>query len=453
MADPGWSTRLRAVLGVAPHEVEEEHLQALVDAGVRENADLDFKRDPYGKTDGENRELAADIAALANDRGGVLVIGVRDENEVAVQLTPVALDTGEAGRVRQVATDNVTPYAALDIRVIESRADPAKGYILLIVPPSPERPHAVRKNHDLRYPRRDGTRKRWLPESEVADAYRDRFARATTDVERVGQVMREGLAAAEYTSGSAHLAVALVPSQAGVMRIDAAQLRSVEEWAFRQADLGGPRDPFAAPFRGGGGLVAEAGVRRIRFGTSSMRGLSTAHACVEVHVDGAVFVWRQLLLLDPDGSIERLPSDLPGVGEARLSVADLTLNAAGCLRAAARLSSEVTGAFGDCAVVMRLDGKVLRLVSNSGDALPFMLGRRVNGPVVSEHTLVVDSLTRMSTDLLVATRSVCADLVQAFGAAELPTISPDGHPVLHAFPSGYHQTLATWSTDTGIALA
>ena len=39
--------------------------------------------------------------------------------------------------------------------------------------------------------------------------------------------------------------------------------------------------------------------------------------------------WRQLLLLDPDGSIERLPSDLPGVGEARLSVADLTLNAAG----------------------------------------------------------------------------------------------------------------------------
>jgi hypothetical protein len=453
VADPGWSTRLRAVFGAALDQVEEEQLQALVDTGAREYADLDFKAEIYGNGDSERRELAGDIAAFANDRGGVIVIGVREENEIATELTPVALNTSEWGRMRQIATDNVTPYATFEVRVVESRADPAKGYYLLIVPPSPERPHAVRKNQDLRYPRRDGTQKRWLSESEVADAYRDRFARATTDVARVGQVLREGLAAVAREANSVHLVVVLVPSQAGFLQIDAAKLRAVEEWARGQSDLWGQSDPFAAPFDGGGGPVAGVGIRRIRFGTSGSQGLNTVYACAEVHVDGAVFVSRRMILLNPAESIDRAPSDQPKADERRLSIADLTLKGAGCLRAAARLSSEITGAFGDCAASVQLDGSALRLVAYSGDGLPLVLGREgVDGPIVSEHTLVLDSLTRMSTNLLLATRTVCADVVQAFGAPELPTLSPKGHPVRRAFPSGYHQDLEAWSQTTGISL-
>ena len=367
---------------------------------------------------------------MANDRGGVIVIGIREENEVAVELTPVALNTGELGRMRQIATNNVTPYATFEIRVVESRDDTATGYYLLIVPPSRSDHMRVRKNQDLRYPRCDGTQKRWLSESEVADAYRDRFGRATTDVARVGQVMGEGLAAVDREASSVHLGVVLVPSQAGALQIDAAKLRSVEEWARAQSDLWGRGDPFAAPFDGGGGPAAGVGIRRIRFGTSGAQGLNTVYACAEVHVDGAVFVSRRLTLLSPAESLDRLPSDQPEADERRLSVADLTLRAAGCLRAAARLSSEITGAFGDCAASMQLDGAALRLVSYSGDSLALMVGREaVSGATVSDHTLVMDSLTRMSTDLLVATRMVCADLVQAFGAPELPTLSRNGHPV------------------------
>src|SRR4051812_6417376 len=105
MARPssGWATRVRDVLGARFDANTEEHLEAVVASQVREDGDLDFKAQPYGKSDSERRELAADVAAMANDRGGVIVIGVRDEDDVAVELVPVELEDGEEGRLRQTA--------------------------------------------------------------------------------------------------------------------------------------------------------------------------------------------------------------------------------------------------------------------------------------------------------------------------------------------------------------
>jgi len=70
---PGWAIRLTDVLGAPPTEVEEHHLQALVENGVREDADLDFKQARYGNGEQERRAFAGDIAAMAHDRGGLIV--------------------------------------------------------------------------------------------------------------------------------------------------------------------------------------------------------------------------------------------------------------------------------------------------------------------------------------------------------------------------------------------
>jgi Putative DNA-binding domain len=223
------------VLGAPPHEVEEEHLKALVDSGVREDADLDLKEARYGTSDQDRRKLAGDIAAMANDRGGLIVIGIRDEDDAAAETTPVELVDGEEGRLRQTAAGNLAPHVPFEIRVVPASHDPERGYYLLIVPPSSLRPHAVRKGLDLRYPRRDGTTTRWLSESEVADMYRDRFRLATDESERVTAVLGEGLSAMD-TSEGAFLAVALVPTTSGSMSIDVARTRAVEEWAV---ELGG----------------------------------------------------------------------------------------------------------------------------------------------------------------------------------------------------------------------
>jgi hypothetical protein len=227
---PGWAIRLTDVLGATPSDVREQHLQALVENGVREDGDLDFKQARYGNSDQERREFAGDIAAMANDRGGLIVIGIRDENDVAAEATPVELVDGEEGRLRQTAAGDLAPYAPFDIRVVETSDDPERGYYLLIVPPSPLRPHAVRKGRDLRYPRRDGTTTRWLTEAEVADMYRDRFRQATDQTERLTAVLEVGLSGID-TSEGACVAVGLVPTTSGSMSIDLARRQAAAQWA------------------------------------------------------------------------------------------------------------------------------------------------------------------------------------------------------------------------------
>jgi Putative DNA-binding domain len=227
----GWTLRLADLLGARLEEIGERHLQSLVDNGVREDADLDFKRERYGTSDSEKREFAADVAAMANDRGGlIIIIGLRDDGDVAAELTPVELDDGEEARLRQTAASNLTPHAPFELRVVRSAAESGRGYCLLLVPPSPLRPHAVRKDNDLRYPRRDGTTKRWLGEAEVADMYRDRFRDVGDQVRRVDQALDEGLAAMD-TSEEAFVAVAILPANPGSMSSSLEQVRSVEQWA------------------------------------------------------------------------------------------------------------------------------------------------------------------------------------------------------------------------------
>jgi hypothetical protein len=444
---------LQTVFGIPPEEAGEEHLRTLVSAGAREYADLDFKQKPYGIRDEDRRELAADIAQFANDRGGVIVIGIRDENEVAVELTPVPIASDEEGRIRSIGTDNVVPYASFHIHVVQCDKDPTRGYYLVIVPPSADRPHAVRKGRDLRFPRRNGTQKRWLTESEVADAYRDRFTRISTDRERVEQVMREGIDATDIEPDEdAYLGVALVPSQSGSFQVDGSAVRNVEEWARGQPDLW-REGVFAGPFDGGGGPLAGVGVRRVRIGSSGPSGLNTAYVCAEVHSDGAVFVARRLMRFAAS-PINRMPSDAEQSDEYLLVETLLTQRAAECLRAAGRLSTEIAGAYGDCVVSMELHGPRLRLVQYDGDSLPFMVGRApMNDAPRSDHTLTLDSIASISPEWLVATRLVCADLVQALGAAELSTISQDGAVVRRAWPTGYHQDLGTWSQQHGLTIS
>jgi hypothetical protein len=51
-------------------EITQEHLNDLLDSGVPESRNLDYKRDLYGRKDEDKKELLADISALANTDGG-----------------------------------------------------------------------------------------------------------------------------------------------------------------------------------------------------------------------------------------------------------------------------------------------------------------------------------------------------------------------------------------------
>jgi hypothetical protein len=420
----GWTIRLRELFGARLDEVTEAQLNALIQGGVREDADLDYKRARYGSSDSEKRELAADLAAMANDRGGVIVIGLRDDGDVAVELTPVEQVEGEEGRLRQIVAGNTAPRVQFDVHLIESDQETGRAYYLLVVPPSPLRPHAVRKDNDLRYPRRDGSTKRWLSEAEVADLYRDRFRGIEDQLGRVQSVRAQGLLAMDLDEERvAYLAVALAPTTSGSMSISLAQVRRLEQWAVDT--------PGTYAWRGffGSRPNARAGLRRVRLGRLTS-GAGPRRRYAELHTDGAGFACERV-----GSPHQRLGAADEGAG-LEIHNIDLIWETARSLRLLGRHAVENAGAWGDALVIARLFGRRMHLTYPAYGGMLFeaVNEQPLDEAIESHHTLPLDSLAGSDQDLLLSTRVVATDLFNAFGAEEVRQIDDQGRIRVSYFP-------------------
>jgi hypothetical protein len=442
---PAWGLRLADLLGGRPDQISEEHLQRLVTGGVREDADLDFKRERYGNSDAEKRELAADIASMANHRGGLIIIGVREENEVAVELTPVLLDASEELRLTQTAASNIAPHLTFAIEVARSASESSRGYYLLTVPPSTLRPHAVRSGRNLGFPVRDGPTKRWLSESELADAYRDRYRLATDQVSRATQILTEGLEMMDRESG-ALLGLAMVPTGQGSMAIDLARVRAFEQWI---RDLGaavrfdGFFDPAGSPT---GSVAAHRVTMNLLWDSNRPRRSEYA----EFFDDGAGFACTHIF--DARG---------PHDEYEEICVLDETLiwDVGRCLHLVGQHAARNCGAFGDALVEARLisgAGQAMRLVFLQ--RVPAGLERvaeiargRALGTADGRRTIVIEAVATIGADLAVATRLLATELFHAFGSPEVPQIAPDG--ALRLRHLGGDGALRTWAEQHGIAVS
>jgi len=415
----GWTLRLIDLLGARPDEIGEQHLGNLVAGSVREDADLDFKRDRYGNTDQQRRDLAGDLAAMGNSRGGLIVIGIRDENDVAVELTPVELLDGEEARIRQIAAGNIVPHLTFDVRTIASGSDSGRGYYLVIVPPSTLRPYAVRKDRDLRYPVRDGTTTRWLSEPEVADMYRDRFTVAAGQAGLLDRILREGLDAMDL-SEEAFIAVALVPTGAGSMPIDLVRVAAIGEWA--RSEIGpaiwfegffDTQAPPAAP-----GVAAH----RVTLTTIYEANERPGWLYVELYDDGAGFACHRLT--DPRRGWQG--GEQPGAWILNeLLLFQLTRS----LLLLGRHAGENCGAWGDALIEARVVSEQPSRLAYLGpyNHVDEIAGaRELSSPVVSRHTAVIDGLARPGAQLLITTRLLATDLFHAYGSPEVRQIAPDG---------------------------
>lgn len=125
-------------------QIEEGHLQGLLDNRVPEGRDLEFKRDPVGRDDAAKKEFLKDVSALANTAGGDLIIGVGEDDGVAASLHGITLAPAddEIRRLEAILQDGIEP------RLIGTRMRAVQlaggGYLLVIrVLASWNSPHRV----------------------------------------------------------------------------------------------------------------------------------------------------------------------------------------------------------------------------------------------------------------------------------------------------------------------
>lgn len=150
----------------------ESEILAAIEAGdLVETATFDVKRELPAK--GKSKDLAVDVAAMAND-GGVLLYGV-DENENDRPTVPFPLKlAGARERVDQIVRASISEPPEVQVREIQTDDDPSHGYLVVAVSPSFRAPHMVTVGKEYRYYGRSDTGNVPLTEGEVARLYERR---------------------------------------------------------------------------------------------------------------------------------------------------------------------------------------------------------------------------------------------------------------------------------------
>ncbi len=346
------SPELEAVLGgpLDPSGLTEAALQRLVDAQAREGEQLEFKSEPYPKEPtgaqppwSSAQEFAKDVAALANLRGGLVLIGVKEQAEVANGLNPVVVDSGAVEqRLRQVLANHAAPVPRVAFVPVPATA--GGHYLAVVVPPSAAAPHAVLgragdRRRPLHYPVRDGADVRWMSETEVAERYRRRAEEAAARGVRTRGAVDAWLEALRRAQGL-WLYVAVVPHSPAPGVLDRRAVADAEEW-WRSYRFETPHQRTLDAL--GSAIPAPGRITITSPGYDGDEPDDPRYAYLELHVDGSAFAAAPVATNTQDGG------DGTQVGEATLAEDTvLTINA--CLEWVTRQA----GAWGEADVVIGL---------------------------------------------------------------------------------------------------
>ncbi len=442
------SARLEALLSSPLELVQHADLMALISNQVPEAFDLDFKSEMYGPTDKDRRDAATDVAALANTAGGLLVLGIEEDDQARATAAPgLELSEADERRIRQIVGSQVVPMPVIDVLRIEDPDRSGHGLVLIAVPRSPLAPHAVVVNDGLRYPRRNGATTRYLSEPEVADAYRERFAAPRRQADRASEVETDALGRLATTEDQAWVVVSLVPDLAGSLVINQAALSAARD------ELMG-RQPLIMPTSLGWRRVS-IGRHRILADGSMDNSRRARFLSADLHYDGAgAFA---AFVLGPRPSQITPNTDEP---ETRQIDDEMVVNGIlSGLRFLARHARDRTAAGGNALIRAQLypvgGQQPLRLTYNRGFGRGFgdSLGDRImtDAGAPPERVAPLDALAADGSDLVTATYLLATDVFQEFGWAEAAQFTSDGRVRLRYWRQEWHAPVTQWAATAGIS--
>ncbi|MEU0853496.1 ATP-binding protein [Streptomyces flaveolus] len=448
------SRRLEELFGARLDNLSYQDVKGLVgNPDAAEAEDLDYKRTHYASDDKGKEELAKDVAALANHRGGVLVLGMAEAKGVPSRVFDVDLDDQHLRRIRQVIANNTAPPVPYEPIRVPDPDDEGRGFLLLAVPRSPQAPHAVtatptKDSKDvLRYPRRGGSQTEWLTETMVATAYRTRYTAAAARDERLAEVEND-IVLSVVQRTTPHLIVALVPEMPGEMVINASTFEQHRvELLGTELYLGQGHRLFG---------YATVGARRLI--AQESRGDQGARA--ELHRDGSAAI--VLPLYTHQSKVRGDEVDLQFVEPG-----EIVYNLLCALPFLATHARDRTAASGTAVAKVVLVNDIgshpdasIHTVAEYRDPLPMTVDRLHSGTgrrmststqpceyAYSEATVLLDDVADHGRGLLQAVAVLADELLHAYGIPETGLLTTDGELRPHGFTDRNRGALAAWAKD------
>jgi len=153
------------------NDIIKTDIESLISNGVREGRDIDYKRQLIINTDGEKKEVLADISSFANAGGGDLVIGIEEADGVPVKADGIKGDMDALKlQIESCIRDSIQPrIPGIKIKTIEGFLN---GPVLVIrIPKSWNGPHIVSFKNSSRFFTRNSAGKYQMDVTEIKSAF------------------------------------------------------------------------------------------------------------------------------------------------------------------------------------------------------------------------------------------------------------------------------------------
>jgi Schlafen, AlbA_2 len=425
-------------------QVQYSQLMTLISNQVAEAFDLDFKSELYGSSDRDKRDAATDVAALASTAGGLLILGIEEDDQARASAAPgVVLSEADERRIRQIVGSQVVPMPVVDVLRVEDPARPGHGLFLIAVPRSPLAPHAVLVNEGLRYPRRNGATTRYLSEPEVAAAYRERFAAAHRQADRAREIEADALDRLATADDHVWVVISLVPDLAGELVVDQAALSAA------RTELMGQRPLIMSSSLGW--RRVSIGRRRLLADGAMDSGRLARWLSADLHDDGAGVFAAHVLSPISSGA-----ASSTGEPEVRRVIDESVVNGIlSGLRFLARHARDRAAAGGNALVRSQLypvnQQQPLKLGYNRS-GFDDSLGTRImtDAATPPERVAPLEALASDGPNLVAAAYLLATDMFQEFGWAEAAQLTRDGGVRLPYWNREWQPHVEQWAATAGI---
>ena len=156
-------------------DLQEQDLQRLRNDQVQERDTVEYKRDMYGNSDADKREMLKDIASMANHRGGYLLIGI-DEDDEGVPTNVAGIESGNhVERITSSCLDNIDKrIVGLGIKDIQ--LSNGRVVIAASIPESLNAPHMITHQGVNQFWKRHGRQKIKMTIDEIGEAFDRRLS-------------------------------------------------------------------------------------------------------------------------------------------------------------------------------------------------------------------------------------------------------------------------------------
>ena len=205
--------------GRAIRDIREEDIRNLIDSGLEEHLQLEYKRELYEEGERGRREFLLDVCMFANTAGGVLLIGVSDRRDENGQPTGAPDPTAVLGMDVQNPEGVLAGY---DARVMESieerlaiesfgvRLENGRSVLVFRVPNSPLKPHSVRREGHIYFPARRERQRYFMNVREI----RELVMRTASQLEQAKATLNryfDGVRRNGNVPITPHLMIGLIP--------------------------------------------------------------------------------------------------------------------------------------------------------------------------------------------------------------------------------------------------